>query len=111
MRIDQVSFDLLQHQEQSQEYDRLHRAHHKDQEKSDPAADKTAEHRDQGSKRNENPHQHSIRETENRHGHKEHTSQNNRLNALPCNKVCKGSVCQRADMKGIGYCPLGKKGI
>src|SRR5699024_3237852 len=98
MRIDQVSFNLLQYKEENNKPECLNRIDHKDQKCYDCASDKCSENRNQCRKGNQDTDQPCVRHLENTHCNDKHGSKNHCFHTLSSQEVGKSAVCQRADL-------------
>ena len=99
MRVNEVAFQLLQYQKQHDERQRLHGAHHENQECSYYAADECPENGNQCGDGNEYAYQQGIREAQECHGNKEHGTQNDGFQTLSCEEFGECAVCQGSDFQ------------
>ena len=98
MRINQISLNLLQNQEQNHKPERLHRIHREDQERPHNTADKRAENRDQRCHGDQHTDRERIGKPQDAHGEEKHAAKDHRLQALAGQEAGKRAVGERSHL-------------
>ena len=111
MGIDQVSFDLLQNQEDRDENQSLHRIDNQNQKRADHAADKGSEIGINAVNPIKNTDEQCVRKPQDRQNHQEHGSQNHRLNTLSGDEIRERPVAESEDMEEVFLRLLRQKGL
>ena len=101
MGIDEVSLDLLEHQKQDNEPQRLPGIVHQHQKRTHGAADERPYNGDQGGQSDQNAHQQRIGEMEQGHGHKKHGAQDHGLQTLTGEKAGKGPFTEPQNIQKL----------
>src|SRR5690554_4525208 len=109
--VDEVSFDLLQHEEQKQKPQRLHRTVHEDQEESDGHGNKSTHNGDNGCNGHKDTHHHRVGEPEDQHGDHEHHAQNHSFCQLARDELLEDVTDKNGDAEKLVYSFLRQVGI
>ena len=111
MGIDEVSLDLLEHQKQDNEPQRLPGIVHQHQKRTHGAADERPYNGDQGGQCDQNAHQQCVGEMEQGHGHKKHGAQDHGLQTLTGEKAGKGPFTEPQNIQKLIRGGFRQKGV
>ena len=111
MGIDEVALDLLEHQKQDDEPQRLPGIIHQHQQRTHGAADERPYNGDQGGQCDQNAHQQCVGKMEQGHGHKKHGAQDHGLQTLTGEKAGKGSLTEPQNIQKLIRGGFRQKGV
>ena len=111
MGVDQVSLDLLEHQEQHDEPQRLPGIVDGDEQCAHSAADKSPHNGDQGGQGDQDAHQQGVGHPEDGHGRDEQRAQNAGLQALAGEEAGEGPPGQPQDVQRPVRLPQGQQAV
>ena len=101
MGVDEVSLDLLEHQKQHNEPQRLPRVVYQHQQRAHRAADECAHNGDQRRQGDQHAYKQGIGEAENGHGEDEHSSQNHGFQTLAGQEIGEGFFAETQDVQHL----------
>lgn len=111
VRVDELAFDLLQHEEHDYEDEGQLRALHQDEQGGNATAEEGTEDGNEGRDGDEHGTQHGIRHAENAHGDEEHKAEDAGFEHLTADEVREGLVGQAADLEDALIDPLREQRI
>ena len=101
MGIDEVALNLLEHQKQDDEPQRLPGIVHQHQKRTHGAADERPYNGDQGGQCDQNAHQQCVGKMEQGHGYKKHGAQDHGLQTLTGEKAGKGPFTEPQNIQKL----------